>query len=421
MRLNREQKRILEGKEGKILQQAMIGLVDYGTALGAEEFVPVSSAHTFFQSPKGAAQYFPPRRVQLSEKQIGEFCEELSRIRVKARTTIDPGFLDLEKWGQMGGTEISYNSARKVVDICRKTGIMANWTCIPYLVDNIPIKGEHCSWSESSALIYINSMLGARTNRDAGEASFFSALLGITPNCGMHLDENRKGTHLIDVQCALSSTSDWGSLGYFAGKAVGDGIPVFTNLKMPTVEEAKQLGAAINVPGGSAMFHIVGVTPEAPTLETAFGGNEPVGAYVFDESAKKKVHKDINHQPRGNVNMVFFGCPHLTLHEIKEIATMIEGEKVAKETRLWVMTTHSIRASAERLGYAQVIEESGGELLADGCLLTYYVYSDSKKPSLERIATDSVKQGLGARRSFGSKVFFGDTKQCVDIAINGRV
>ena len=119
--------------------------------------------------------------------------------------------------------------------------------------------------------------------------------------------------------------------------------------------------------------------------------------------------------------MVFLGCPQATLKEIEEISRMLEGRDVAKGTRLWVATTHSIRASAERQGYAQIIEESGAELLADGCLLTYYVYSDSRQPALGHVATDSVKQALGARRSFGSRIFFGDTARCVEIAIRGEV
>ena len=118
--------------------------------------------------------------------------------------------------------------------------------------------------------------------------------------------------------------------------------------------------------------------------------------------------------------MVFFGCPHATLYEIKEISRLLEGKHIAKGTRLWVMTAHSIRASAERLGYAKVIENSGGELFTDGCLLTYYVdVYFIEKPNLERVATNSVKQALGARKCFGSKVFFGDTERCVQIAIEG--
>jgi hypothetical protein len=421
MRLTEEQQEILKGKKGLILQQAIHGLVRYGEAMGAQELIPISSAHTFFMSPKDVAQYFPPRRVQLSERNVAEFCEKLCENQVKVKTTVNPGPADFEKWRQMGATKSIHDALREVVEVSRRCGILTNWTCIPYLEDNIPVIGEHCTWSESSALIYANSILGARTNRNGGEASFYSALLGVTPNYGLHLDENRKGTHLIDVRCELEDTSDWGALGYFAGQVAGSGIPVFIHLRRPTAEEAKQLGAAINVPGGAAMFHIVGVTPEAKTMEEAFGGNAPRETQVFDPLAKKKAYEAANQNAEGKVNLVFLGCPHVTLFEIKEISRMLKGQHVAKGTKLWIMTAHSVRATAERLGYSGIIEESGAELLADGCLLTYYVYFDSKRPNLERVATNSMKQALGARRSFGSKVFFGETQRCIQAAIEGGV
>jgi len=278
MRLTEEQKRSLDGEKGVILQLAMAYHIKYGAAMGAEEFIPISSAYTFFFSPRAGAQYFPPRHVQLSDEHIGRFCKKLAEIQVRAKNTIDPQAIDLEKWLQMSGSEATYNSLKKAVELCRKCGILANWTCIPYIEAYTPVMGEHCSWSESSALIYANSIPGAKTNRDRGEASFFSAILGITPNFVLQLDENRKGAHLIDVQCQINTITDWGALGYFAGEAANTGIPVFTNLRTPSVEDAKQLGAAINVPGGAVMFHIVGVTPEVTTIEAAFlGGGYPKG------------------------------------------------------------------------------------------------------------------------------------------------
>jgi predicted aconitase len=421
MRLTEEQRRILEGKEGEILQQAMVALVRYGTAMGAEELIPISSAHTFFMSPESVAEYFPPRKMKLTGRQIAQFCERLSRVRVRARMTVNPGPADLDKWDRMGASEVTQRSLRQVTEISRRCGMLTNWTCIPHLLDNPLVFGEHCSWSESSALIYVNSMIGARTNRDGGQASFFSGLLGLTPDYGLHRNENRRGTHIIDVQCRMDQRGDWGALGYYAGEKAGDGIPVFVHLRAPTVEEAKQLGAAVNVPGGAAMFHIVGVTPEAPTISAAFGANEPLGTYVFDAIAKKETYGRANHQPAGKVDMVFLGCPHATLFEIAEISRLLEGRKVARGTKLWVMTAHSVRASAERLGYARVIEESGADLLADGCLLTYYVYFDSQRPPMGRVATDSLKQALGVKRSFGSKVFFGSTEACIEAAIQGGV
>jgi len=423
MRLNEEQQKILDGKKGRILQSAMMDLVKYGTAVGAEEFVPITSAHNAFQFMGRVARCFPPRGRLLTEKDIDKFSEEIAVARVKVKTTVNPAIMDLRKWRQMGADKSIYDSVMRTVEIARKCGIMANYNCIPYLTDNIPLMGDHISWAETSACLYANSFLGARSNRDSVEISLFSALLGITPNFGMHLDENRKGTDLIDVQCELENTSDWGALGHFTGERVGVGIPVFIDLRRPSVEEAVQLAAATNSSGGGGvpLLFIPGVSPEAPTVEAAFNGDKPRKTYVFDEAAKRAIYQKLNCNPEGKVDMVNLGCPHLTLHEIKELSRMLEGKRVAKGTKLWLQTTSSFRALAEQLGYAQIIEATGAKLFADACLYNWYVNTPVKRTKMNRVATDSVKNAFGARRSFHSNIFFGNTERCIDIAIKGGV
>ncbi|MBA7663463.1 hypothetical protein ES703_71508 [subsurface metagenome] len=316
MRLNEEQREILDGKKGGILQEALRGLIKYGTAMGAEDFIPISSAHTAFSAMDVVALAFPPRGVQLTKQDVDKFSQEMANAQVRVKTTVNPAIIDRNKWQQMGADEATYNSVMRTVDIARKCGIMTTFSCIPYLTDNIPLMGEHCAWAESSAHLYINSFLGARSNRDSYETSLYSALLGITPDFGLHLDRNRKGTDLIDIQCKLESISDWGALGYFTGDTVGIGIPVFKNLRRPTAEEAVQLTATCNSPGGIPMLLLPGVSPEAPTIEAAFAGNKPRNTYVFDESAKRKVYQYLNYNPEGKVDMVFLGCPHKRLCEI---------------------------------------------------------------------------------------------------------
>jgi len=395
--------------------------VKYGSAMGAEEFIPTSSAHTAFSAMDVVALCFSPRGRELTKEDVDGFSKEMTDVRVKVKTTLNAGIIDREKWRQMGADEVTYNSVMRTVDIARKCGIMATYSCIPYLTDNIPLMGEHCAWSESSAHLYINSFLGARTNHESYETSLYSALLGITPNFGMHLNENRKGTDLIDIRCELNNTTDWGALGYFTGEKVGVGIPVFKNLTRPATEEVAQLITAINSPGAVSLLHIPGITPEAPTIETAFRGNTPKNTHVFDESAKRKIYQYINYKPEGKVDIVSLGCPHKAFYDITKIAHMLEGKHVAKNTRLWIMTSSSVRCSAEQLGYARVIEDSGAELFADGCFLHYYVNAPAKRPKMDRIATDSIKQGFGVRRSFHSNVFVGDTERCIEIATKGGV
>jgi len=182
MRLTEEQQRILNGKEGRILQEAMENLVKYGSAMGAEEFIPTSSAHTAFSAMDVVALCFSPRGRELTKEDVDGFSKEMTDVRVKVKTTLNAGIIDREKWRQMGADEVTYNSVMRTVDIARKCGIMATYSCIPYLTDNIPLMGEHCAWSESSAHLYINSFLGARTNHESYETSLYSCLLYTSPS-----------------------------------------------------------------------------------------------------------------------------------------------------------------------------------------------------------------------------------------------
>ena len=422
MQLNNDLQRILDGKEGIIKQEALKSLIKYGEAMGAEDFVPIASAHTAFSAMDVVALAFPPKGRKLSQEDVKRFTDEIRKTRVAVKTTINPGILDRKRWREMGANEEILSSALEAVDIARDLGMMATFTCIPQVTDNIPLMGQHCAWAESSAHLYINSFYGARTNRDSYETSLYSALVGYTPNFGMHLDENRKGTDLIDVQCELTNTQDWGALGYFAGQKVGLGIPVFKGInRSPSTEDAIQLTANCNSTGAIPMLMIPGASPEAPNLEAAFKGDKPRATYVFDEQEKKKIYESLSYQPEGKVDMVFLGCPHKILSEIVQIAKMLEGKKVAEGTRLWISTASSIRNTAVDLGYYKMIEDAGGELFADGCLALYYVNAPAKRPKLDRVVSDSAKQTFVARRSFKSNIYFASTPECIDIAIKGGI
>jgi predicted aconitase len=304
----------------------------------------------------------------------------------------------------------------ETIEIIKGLGMEATLTCTPYLAGNIPLMGDTCSWMESSAIGYANSILGAHTNRDGLEATLFSAMLGLTPKYGLHLKENRRGTHLIKVQSELRGLSDWGTLGYFAGKIAGVGVPVFTNLRRPSIDEAKQLCAALATSGAVALCHIAGVTPEAPTAEIAFGGNKPLETGIFDETAKQEVYEIFNHNSHGRVGAVCFGCPHVSLSEIDEIARLIEGKHVTEGTSFWVGADYHTRALAERQGSAQVIEAAGGQFIGK-CIIT----TNTDMASVNIMATNSVKLANYASNYLQSKVFFGNIEKCIEIAVKGSV
>lgn len=415
MKLTREQKGILDGKQGEILQWAMSCLVKYGIAMGADELTPVSNVHTFIGSPEHVARVFSPPGTDISLERVAEVRRLLAPLRVRVKTTTSPP-PTFQKTQPHVATDAAFYEADEAFELTKDLGTQATLTCTPYLVGNVPIMGETCSWLESSAIVYINSILGARTNRDGAESTLFSALLGVTPKFGLHLDENRKGTHLLEVQCEMQGLSDWGALGYFTGEIAGLGVPVFTNLRRPTLEEAKQLSASLATSGGVSLFHIAGVTPEAQTAEIAFGGNRPIETRIFDESARRGIYERLNYEPDGKVGVVCIGCPHASLAEIEEVARLIEGRHVADGTLLWVMADYPTRALAGRQGCAQVIESAGGKFI-ERCPVT----TNTDMSLINRMATNSAKMAHYTVDYLQAKVFFGDVERCIDIAVKGGV
>jgi predicted aconitase len=413
VKLTREQKGILDGEQGEILQWAMSCLVKYGTAMEADELIPVTSVHTFIGPPEQLARNFSPPGTDITLERIAEVKKLLAPLRAKVKTTTSPP-PTFQKNPPHVAIDTAFGATDEASELTRTLGIQLNSTCTPYLVGNVPVMGETCSWLESSAIIYINSILGAHTNRDGVESTLFSSLLGLTPRFGLHLDENRKGTHLIQVQCEVQGLSDWGALGYFAGEIAGVGVPVFANLRRPTLEEAKQLSASLAASGGVSLFHIAGITPEAQTTQIAFGGHRPIETRIFDEPAKREIYERLNYEAHGKVGLVCIGCPNVSLAELQEVARLIEGRHVAEGTLFWVMIDYATRALAERQGCAQIIESAGGQF-TDRCPVS--IHLDTSR--IDRMATYSAKMAHYARDYLQSKVFFGSLERCIEIAMKG--
>jgi predicted aconitase len=280
-------------------------------------------------------------------------------------------------------------------------------------VGNVPLKGEICCWTESSAVVYANSILGARTTRHGTESAIAASLLGWTPEFGVLLTANRKGTVRVKVTAALECSSDWGALGYFAGKLAGLGIPVFDGAPRPSQDDAKQLCAALATSGGVTMCHIAGVTPEAGTLEDAFQGTPPVEAAVFDDATLRAMYASLRNHTGDDIDSVILGCPHASIREISQFAGLLKGKRVAPGVRLWVDTARATKASADAMGFTGVIEEAGGIIVCDTC-------PTNMRVSARRIVTHGFKQAHYARGMVGAEVIVAKTDACVRAAVAGR-
>lgn len=325
-------------------------LVSLGDIYGADRMIPVGSAQV----------------AGVSYKSIGdpgvEFLEDYAGKGAVAKivTFLNPAGMDIEDWQEL---KIPPNFAEKqlrIMSAFKKMGIVISATCTPYLAGNLPRYGEHIAWSESSAISFSNSVIGARTNREGGPSALAASLCGVTPNYGLHLDENRTPQVLVDVNATLADNADFGALGYVVGKQVKNRIPYFRGIKDADTDQLKALGAAMAASGAVALYHVENLTPEAHLMKTDGLEKLSVTGKDLDETFSKL---STGKEP----DIVIIGCPHASLKEIMTISRKLEGKKLRKP--LWVCTSRMVKEAANRMGFTQTIEAAGGKIVADTCMV----------------------------------------------------
>lgn len=411
MELTAGQQAVLEGARGPYLAQCMRWLIEWGEVMGARRLIPVTNTHVLLPVPNLMARGASPRTIETYVGGLKEACRH--RTAPGCYCTVHTLFLTLDELDVPENAPEQVRLQREVSDLATEAGFINTFTCAPYLVGNVPLKGEICAWTESSAVVYANSILGARTTRHGNESALAASLLGWVPEFGVLLEQNRKGTLLVEVAAELDSPTDWGALGYFAGKLAGLGIPVFDGVRRPTQDEAKQLCAALATSGGVSMCHIVGATPEAPTLEAAFQGPPPAPAARFTEETLRKTYAALRNHTGDDIDTVILGCPHASLQELAEYAALLAGRRAAAGVRLWVDTARGLKAYADQTGYTRAIEAAGGRILCDTC-------PTNMRMGARRIVTNGFKQAHYARGMLGAEVIVAETPACVRAALAGR-
>jgi predicted aconitase len=422
MKLTDDEKEMLDGRKGKARQKAMELLVRYGEALGAERFVETTNvagvpgqASVFLQNyykDKGGGydaifSYFDLDSDELVD--VPQIATHSCHLQ---------GGYDPDHWQLLGASAEAARVSRESEAYARDHGIKILKTCTPYLVGNVPKYGEHCAWMESSAVVYCNSVLGARTNTEGRESTSAAMLTGKIPDFGFHQDEYRRGTHSIRVDTEVESLMDWGMLGYFVGDVVQERIPVLTGgYGKPDLIRYKHFGAAAASSGGVEMYHIVGVTPEAPTERVAFGSNKPVETVIYDRAARRRTYENLNSNARDpNVDYVMLGCPHAALEQIEEACRLLAGRKISPNCRLWIFTSRAVREAADRAGYTKLVRDAGGQLLTDTCS----AIGQALPPGTKVAALDSAKQVHYLPAIMGIQAWFGSTEDCINAALTGR-
>jgi len=422
MRLSDEEQAMRDGAHGPAVAKAVDLLIRYGEALGAEDFVYTDNiAGVPGSSPKWVKDYYADDG--------GDYRAVFSRFDLDSDDVVDvpringfschlQGGMDPELWREQGMTEQAFANFRSDEQEVSAHGIQVLKTCTPYLAGNVPVMGEHCAWMESSAVVFCNSVIGGRTNCEGRESTSAAMLAKRIPNWGFHIDAFRKGQHLIEVETPVHSIFEWGLLGYYTGGAVEDAIPVLDGaIADPALIKHKHFGAAAASSGGVEMYHMVGITPEAPSVETALGGSLRGERFTYGARERRETYERLNSVGESRaVDYVMLGCPHYSADQLADAARMLEGRKVHENSALWIFTSRAVKSTAEASGSADIIRKAGAKLMTDTCSAI-----SQAVPTGTRVAAfDSAKQTHYLPAIMGIEGWFGTTQECIDAACTGR-
>ena len=393
MHLTREEEKMYGGEEGLAVEKCMEILVALGDIYGAEKLVPITSAQI----------------SGVSYKTIGdaglEFLEDLSiDAHVRVPSTLNPAGVDLQIWRELGFSEEFTKKQLAIVDAYRKMGVSTTCTCTPYLVGNVPTLGSHIAWSESSAVCYANSVLGARTNREGGPGALSAAICGRTAMYGYHLNEGRHPNLLVELETSVKG-SDFGAVGYLVGNTVGGGIPYFKFKNTPSTDQLKWLGAALASSGAVALYHVENTTPESKWALKVIKEEKieklSINRANIDETKVKLSTTD--EKP----DLICVGCPHASLEEIKRVAEIVAGRRL--ENMLWVCTSISVKAASDRMGYTKIIEKAGGKMVCDTCM----VVAPIEELDYKVVGVDSAKAANYVPNMCGLEVVYNDLENLI--------
>ena len=412
MYLTKEEEAMAAGKYGPGIEKCMGILVKFGDAFGAEKMVRVASAHTMPKEP-------PDLLYEMTEgvDKTGAFC------------TLHPfmSAFDPHCWQKMGIPEDFASQElpnyKRRLEIYRRVGFYQTYTCLPMLVGNLPRKGDYISWIGTGAQLLANSVIGARTNRDGTLVNLATAITGRAPYMGLFLDENRYAEVLVELDGLEPHNlthADLGAIGYYVGaKAKNRNIVINGLPRQLEMNQLKYLMAPLSTSGSVSICHIVGLTPEAPTLRQALGNKEPSEIIKLGKEEIRETMALYAGRDGGNVDMALFGCPHCTVPELKTMAALLDGKKLGINQRLWIGMPYQMYYLAQTMGYTKIIEDSGG-VISSSCMATI---PDSPIPgNVKVIATNSFKGAhYISRLTKGRvKVFIGDMDACINAVTGGK-
>jgi predicted aconitase len=394
------------------VKEAIEFQISVGTFFDAPRFVPISNSHMMgdieVMGDAGLA-----RLRQMAD----------AGTRCAVGITTNARCIDFEYVKALDQVEDEVEKERRIIAHLREMNVITADTCINYQTLYQPHLGEHVAWGDTGTVIYANSVFGARTNFEGGPSALASAITGRTPEYGFHLDAVRRGNLIVELDVDPSDYADWGAIGRLVGEPHQSyyAVPVFTGVRRsPTSDELKHLGASLASYGSHAMFHMVGVTPEAPTVEAALGGNTPTDVMKITRADIDRVYRSYDVKD-GRCNLVVFSAPQLSLFELKRISELLDGRKVAAGSKLFVTTSNAMKRSATELGYIARIEAAGGIVLEGVC---FYILQNltpmKQKMGWTSLVTNSAKL-VNTITAHRFNTILRRTEDCIETALTGDV
>lgn len=405
---------MLNGQHGEAVAMCMRLVVGVARANQAPRLVEIESAHA------DGCLYHGIAGLEYTEKLV-----ELG-AKVKVRTTTNVSSLDLLHPSLMKADALFSANSRRLMDAHLAIGCEATWTCAPYQTGHRPAFGSQIAWAESNAIVFANSVLGARTDRYGDFLDIAAAIVGRVPFSGLHTDAGRKAVLVLDFSDIsrelLDEESSWPSIGALLGDIAGSkvvallGLPGNLSDGGLTEDRLKGLGATAASSGGVGLFHVVGVTPEAPTLAAVVGPNV---ATMKISTAQLRASRDRLTTAVGDgLDAVSLGTPHFSLAEFAALTKELEiGTKFAESIDFYVSTSRGVLKRAEELGYDKILLNAGGRIVTDTCTYVTPILN----PNIKTVMTNSGKWAWYAPGNLGIDTILGSVKECVASAIAGKL
>ena len=409
MELNAEEKAMLAGELGPVRKMAIEHQIKVGDFFGAKDFVEVSQAHIMADTES------------LGETGV-EWLETLAKNTAKDRvvripTITDPRGTDFSKAKQLGQTDKMVSLEHRAIAAFVKMGVSMTDTCINYQTIMAPVFGEHLAFGDTGVVIYSNSICGARSNFEGGPSALSAGLTGRTPRYGYHLDEHRRPTHRYRVTWTPQSLNEWGALGGLIGRKSGNywSVPVIEGIEgRPGSDSLKHFGAAMASFGSSALFHILGVTPEAIHARDLSFDHLP----EISISKEEVMALQSSYRVTDEIDVVVFSAPQLSLIEMQSVAALCQGKKFKKP--LLAVTSPQVKPDSDRMGYTAMIEEAGGTVFAGMCFYQSYAREIAEANGWKKLATNSAKM-VNILGGYGYTPILASMEDCVNAAETGRL